>query len=108
MNSIKLKKLAKNFINYEKVKNYDNSIRKFGSVGKVETYQEVKTERENWILKSIGNHHMQPTHTPYLTKEWLQPKRYKTHLLGTTYVYDFSELFCQAIRIQWNRASHHN
>ena len=29
-------------------------------------------------------------------------------MLGTTYVYDFSELFCQAIRIQWNRASHHN
>ena len=28
--------------------------------------------------------------------------------MGTTYVYDFPELFRQAIRIQWNRASHHN
>ena len=66
---------------------------------KVETY---KTERENWILKSIGNHgsmHLQPTHTPYPTKEWLQPRRYKAHLLRTTYVYDFPELFRQAIRM---------
>ena len=37
----------------------------------------MKTERENWILK----YHMQPTHTPYLTKEWLQPKRYKAEPL---------------------------
>ena len=78
MNSIKLKKLAKNFINYEKVKNYDNSIRKFGCVVKVETYQEVKTERENWILKSIGNHgsmHLQPTHTPYPINERIASTR---------------------------------
>ncbi|CAG8507081.1 5656_t:CDS:2, partial [Acaulospora morrowiae] len=82
-----------------------------GYVVKVETYQEVKTERDNIILKSIGragSMHLQPIHTPYPTKEWLQPKRYKAHLLGTTYVYDFPELFRQAIRIQWNRASHYN
>ncbi|RIA91939.1 acetyl-CoA carboxylase [Glomus cerebriforme] len=82
-----------------------------GYVVKVETYQEVKTERDNWILKSIGRDgsmHLQPTHTPYPTKEWLQPRRYKAHLMGTTYVYDFPELFRQAIRTQWNRASHYN
>ncbi|GBC48526.2 uncharacterized protein OCT59_029816 [Rhizophagus irregularis] len=82
-----------------------------GYVVKVETYQEVKTERDSWILKSIGKHgsmHLQPTHTPYPTKEWLQPRRYKAHLMGTTYVYDFPELFRQAIRTQWNRASHYN
>ena len=52
--------------------------------------------------------HLQPTHTPYPTKEWLQPRRYKAHLMGTTYAYDFPELFRQAIRILWNRASHHS
>ncbi|CAI2183351.1 18486_t:CDS:2, partial [Funneliformis geosporum] len=31
--------------------------------------------------------------------------RYKAHLMGTTYAYDFSELFRQAISILWNRAS---
>ncbi|CAI2197706.1 6393_t:CDS:2, partial [Funneliformis geosporum] len=45
---------------------------------------------------------------PYPTKEWLQPRRYKDHLMCTTYAYDFPELFCQAIRILWNRASHHS
>ncbi|CAG8532450.1 333_t:CDS:2 [Funneliformis mosseae] len=82
-----------------------------GYVVKVETYQEVKTERESWILKSIGQQgsmHLQPTNTPYPTKEWLQPRRYKAHLMGTTYAYDFPELFRQAIRILWNRASHHS
>ncbi|CAI2199952.1 10574_t:CDS:2, partial [Funneliformis geosporum] len=55
----------------------------------------VKTERESW-------------NPPYPTKEWLQPRRYKDHLMCTTYAYDFPELFCQAIRILWNRASHHS
>ncbi|CAI2193698.1 4042_t:CDS:2, partial [Funneliformis geosporum] len=57
-----------------------------------------------WILKSIGRPHLQPTHA----KEWLQPRRYKTYLMGTTYAYDFPELFRQAIRIRWNRASYHS
>ncbi|CAG8486585.1 8073_t:CDS:2 [Diversispora eburnea] len=82
-----------------------------GYVVKVETYQEVTTEKNNIILKSIGktgSMHLQSIHTPYPTKEWLQPKRYKAHLLGTTYVYDFPELFRQATRTQWNRAAHYN
>ncbi|KAF0496183.1 acetyl-CoA carboxylase [Gigaspora margarita] len=80
-----------------------------GYVVKIETYQEVKTEGDNTILKSIGkigSLHLQPTLTPYPTKEWLQPKRFKAHLMGTTYVYDFPELFRQAVRTQWNRAIH--
>ncbi|CAI2179897.1 16532_t:CDS:2 [Funneliformis geosporum] len=40
--------------------------------------------------------YLQPTHTPYPTKEWFQPRRYK----------DFPELFGQAIRILWNCAYH--
>jgi hypothetical protein len=31
------------------------------------------------------------------TKESLQPKRYQAHLIGTTYVYDFPELFFKAL-----------
>nr|CAG8435070.1 14004_t:CDS:2 [Entrophospora candida] len=82
-----------------------------GYVVKVEAYQEVKTDKENWILKSIGKQgsmHLQSIHTPYPIKEWLQPRRYKAHLMGTTYVYDFPELFRQGIRTQWNRAAHNN
>ncbi|KAG9291426.1 hypothetical protein G9A89_021845 [Geosiphon pyriformis] len=76
-----------------------------GFVLKVESYQEVKTERDTWILKSMGppgSMHLQPINTPYAIKEWLQPRRYKAHLMGTTYVYDFPELFRQALLSQWN------
>ena len=48
--------------------------------------------------------HLRPVSTPYPTKEWLQPKRYKAHLMGTQYVYDFPELFRQAIQNSWAKA----
>ncbi|CEJ03891.1 Putative Acetyl-CoA carboxylase [Rhizopus microsporus] len=68
-----------------------------GFILKVDVYQEIKTEKSGWVLKSLnkipGSMHMQPLSTPYPTKEWLQPRRYKAHLMGTTYVYDFPELF---------------
>ena len=51
---------------------------------------------------------LQQTQTPYPTKEWLQPRRYKAHLMGTTYVYVFPELFRQAIGTKWNCALQHN
>lgn len=75
-----------------------------GFVVKYEAYREVTTEKGAVILKSIGPQgalHLQPVNTPYPTKEWLQPKRYKAHVVGTTYVYDFPDLFRQAIRKQW-------
>ncbi|CAG8469460.1 4231_t:CDS:2 [Paraglomus brasilianum] len=81
-----------------------------GYVLRIESYQEVKTDRGGWILKSIGKQgtmHLQPIHTKYPTKEWLQPRRYKAHLMGTTYVYDFPELFRQAARVQWSKAAHY-
>ncbi|CAI2180845.1 11067_t:CDS:2 [Funneliformis geosporum] len=34
-----------------------------------------------------------------LSGEWLQPRRYKAHLMGITYAYDFPELFHQAIDV---------
>ncbi|KAI8890576.1 acetyl-CoA carboxylase [Backusella circina FSU 941] len=79
-----------------------------GFILKVEVYQEVKTDKNGWVLKSVnkipGAMHMQSLSNPYPTKEWLQPRRYKAHLMGTTYVYDFPELFRQAIQTQWTLA----
>lgn len=76
-----------------------------GFVIKVDTYAEIKADKGEWIFKSFGpttgSMHLRPITTPYPTKEALQPKRYKAHVLGTTYVYDFPELFSQAVRQQW-------
>ena len=82
-----------------------------GYVIQVELYAEKKSDRGNeWLFHSIGGTtkigamHLRPVSTPYPTKEWLQPKRYKAHLMGTQYVYDFPELFRQAIQNSWTRA----
>ncbi|KAI0306019.1 acetyl-CoA carboxylase [Multifurca ochricompacta] len=64
-------------------------------------YQEITTEKGTIILKSIGEKgplHLQPVNQPYSTKESLQPKRYQAHLIGTTYVYDFPDLFSKALQ----------
>jgi acetyl-CoA carboxylase/biotin carboxylase 1 len=79
-----------------------------GFVIKIDTYAEVKNDKGEWIFKSFGPQtgpmHLRPITTPYPTKEWLQPKRYKAHIMGTTYVYDFPDLFSQAIRQEWQAA----
>ncbi|CCJ31347.1 unnamed protein product [Pneumocystis jirovecii] len=76
-----------------------------------ELYTEVKTEKGNYIFQSIGppgSMHLRSITTPYATKEWLQPKRYKAHLIGTTYVYDFPDIFRQAVRISWQKYAQNN
>ena len=82
-----------------------------GYVIAVELYAERKSEKGGeWIFQSIGGTtkigslHLRPVSTPYATKEWLQPKRYKAHLIGTQYVYDFPELFRQAFQNSWQKA----
>jgi hypothetical protein len=82
-----------------------------GYVIQVEMYAERKSEKGgDWVFQSIGgttkigSMHLRPVSTPYPTKEWLQPKRYKAHLMGTQYVYDFPELFRQAIQNSWVKA----
>lgn len=35
--------------------------------------------------------------TPYVTKDLLQSKRFQAQSLGTTYVYDFPEMFRQVL-----------
>ncbi|EIW67071.1 hypothetical protein TREMEDRAFT_40657 [Tremella mesenterica DSM 1558] len=75
-----------------------------GFVVKYEAYQEVINENGVAILKSIGDqgqYHLQPVNFPYSTKESLQPRRYQAHIIGTTYVYDFPDLFRQAIEKHW-------
>ncbi|CAI4767824.1 AQG_2a_G0047460.mRNA.1.CDS.1 [Saccharomyces cerevisiae] len=79
-----------------------------GYVIKTEMYTEVKNAKGEWVFKSLGkpgSMHLRPIATPYPVKEWLQPKRYKAHLMGTTYVYDFPELFRQASSSQWKNFS---
>ncbi|KAI4523307.1 hypothetical protein K525DRAFT_254691 [Schizophyllum commune Loenen D] len=70
-------------------------------------YQEITTDKGTTILKSIGEKgplHLQPVHQAYPTKESLQPKRYQAHLIGTTYVYDFPQLFAKALNNVWLEA----
>ncbi|KAK9765298.1 acetyl-coenzyme-A carboxylase, variant 3 [Basidiobolus ranarum] len=82
-----------------------------GFVLKMETYTEEKSTSGEWIYKSLGSPgsmHLLPVSSKYQTKEWLQPRRYKAHVMGTTYVYDFPELFTQSIRQIWNEATAKN
>ncbi|KAH8197052.1 hypothetical protein TruAng_008803 [Truncatella angustata] len=78
-----------------------------GYVIQVEIYAERKSEKGEMVFHSIGGTtkigamHLLPITTPYPTKNALQPKRYKAHLMGTQYVYDFPELFRQAIQNSW-------
>ncbi|KAF2834537.1 hypothetical protein M501DRAFT_1000167 [Patellaria atrata CBS 101060] len=81
-----------------------------GYVIQVELYAERKSDKGGqWIFHSIGgttkigSMHLRPVSTPYPTKGALQPKRYKAHIMGTQYVYDFPELFRQAVENSWNQ-----
>ena len=79
-----------------------------GYVVKTELYCEIKNQDGIWLFKSlekVGSMHLRPISTPYPVKEFLQPKRYKAHLMGTTYVYDFPELFKQAVVSAWKKYS---
>ncbi|KAK3859492.1 hypothetical protein Pcinc_034403 [Petrolisthes cinctipes] len=48
-----------------------------------------------------GPLHGLPISTPYMTKDYLQLKRFQAQINGTTYVYDFPEMFRQAIERVW-------
>ena len=51
------------------------------------------------ILETYGNKigplHGLKVNTPYVTKDHLQQKRFTAQSHGTTYVYDYPEVFCQ-------------
>ncbi|KAF5881624.1 acetyl-CoA carboxylase 2, partial [Clarias magur] len=72
-------------------------------------YQEVTDTATGQIMfKSYTEKHG-PLHgmlinTPYVTKDLLQAKRFQAQSLGTTYVYDFPEMFRQALFKIWGSA----
>ena len=78
-----------------------------GYVARVDIYQETRDSFGIQRLMSItsppGRLHKQPVHQKYEVKESIQPKRYKAHLMGTTYVYDFPDLFKRALEKTWIR-----
>ena len=53
------------------------------------------------ILETYGNKigplHGLKINTPYVTKDHLQQKRFTAQSHGTTYVYDYPEVFCQVM-----------
>ncbi|MBE3047543.1 hypothetical protein IMZ48_34530, partial [Candidatus Bathyarchaeota archaeon] len=81
-----------------------------GYIVDVDMYAEQKSEKGDWVFHSIGGTkekgpmHLRHVATPYPTKNQLQPKRYQAHIMGTQYVYDFPELFRQAIHYSWGKA----
>ncbi|XP_030893573.1 acetyl-CoA carboxylase 2 [Leptonychotes weddellii] len=67
----------------------------------ISLYKEVTDSRSgNIMFHSFGNkqgpQHGMLINTPYVTKDLLQAKRFQAQSLGTTYVYDFPEMFRQA------------
>uniref|UniRef100_A0A452R4U2 Acetyl-CoA carboxylase beta n=1 Tax=Ursus americanus TaxID=9643 RepID=A0A452R4U2_URSAM len=78
----------------------------------ISLYKEVTDPRsgnvrgkKDIMFHSFGNkqgpQHGMLINTPYVTKDLLQAKRFQAQSLGTTYVYDFPELFRQALFKLW-------
>ncbi|CAI4035678.1 hypothetical protein SMKI_13G3290 [Saccharomyces mikatae IFO 1815] len=79
---------------------------KSGYVMKIEAYYEVMGKNGNLVLEPCskhGHYSRKPVLLPYAVKDSLQPKRYKAQFMGTTYVYDYPDLFRQAAIQQWKR-----
>ena len=77
-----------------------------GYAVRTELYTEMMNFKNEWILKSVkepGSMHSKPISTPYPVREVLQQKRFRAHSMGTTYIYDFPELFRQASLYQWKK-----
>ncbi|XP_050530810.1 acetyl-CoA carboxylase isoform X6 [Daktulosphaira vitifoliae] len=57
-----------------------------------------------------GPLHGLPVSTPYVTKDFLQQKRFQAQSAGTTYVYDIPDMFRQVIEVLWQEyiAEHPN
>jgi len=77
-----------------------------GYITKIEIYEEVTNKDGITVFRTAigdipGSLDLQPVNLPYSTKEAVQPKRNKAHLMGTTYVYDFPDLFQLALQQIW-------
>uniref|UniRef100_A0A4W3J068 Acetyl-CoA carboxylase 1-like n=1 Tax=Callorhinchus milii TaxID=7868 RepID=A0A4W3J068_CALMI len=72
----------------------------------ISLYKEVTNSRTGQIMFQAYGDKQGPLHgmlinTPYVTKDLLQSKRFQAQSLGTTYVYDFPEMFRQALLKLW-------
>ncbi|XP_053444554.1 acetyl-CoA carboxylase 2 isoform X1 [Nycticebus coucang] len=72
----------------------------------ISLYKELTDPRSgNIMFHSFGNkqgpQHGMLINTPYVTKDLLQAKRFQAQSLGTTYIYDFPEMFRQALFKLW-------
>ncbi|XP_066116448.1 acetyl-CoA carboxylase 2 isoform X1 [Saccopteryx bilineata] len=72
----------------------------------ISLYKEVNDPRSGNIMfhsfgDKQGSQHGMLINTPYVTKDLLQAKRFQAQSLGTTYVYDFPEMFRQALFKLW-------
>lgn len=52
-----------------------------------------------------GSLHGHPISTPYMTKDFLQQKRFQAQSNGTTYVYDVPDMFRQMTERHWREFS---
>ncbi|PVU98937.1 hypothetical protein BB559_001149 [Furculomyces boomerangus] len=78
-----------------------------GFVPKLESYIEtLNRETNDWVLQSLdsppGSLDKVPASHPYKIRDPLQSRRYKAHVMGTAYVYDYPSLFHQALINQWH------
>ncbi|ORZ36812.1 carboxyl transferase domain-domain-containing protein [Catenaria anguillulae PL171] len=82
---------------------------------KAERYREVPDEPSGKVMlhtefttavSGKGEHHLALADHVYLNKELVQPKRYRAHVMGTTYVYDYPDLFREALMRQWAHYPH--
>ncbi|XP_020292337.1 acetyl-CoA carboxylase isoform X2 [Pseudomyrmex gracilis] len=65
-----------------------------------ESYPPTAANAANW---RPGPMHGLPISTPYLTKDYLQAKRFQAQSAGTTYVYDLPDMFRQQVEKLWQR-----
>ncbi|XP_037125079.1 acetyl-CoA carboxylase 1 isoform X2 [Syngnathus acus] len=78
----------------------------------ISLYKEVTDSRTGQIMFQAYGDKQGPLHgmlinTPYVTKDLLQSKRFQAQSLGTTYVYDFPEMFRQALKKLWHSSEAH-
>ena len=65
-----------------------------------ESYVPPNSNNTNW---RPGQMHGLPISTPYLTKDYLQAKRFQAQSNGSTYAYDLPDMFRQQIEKAWTK-----
>lgn len=65
-----------------------------------ESYPPPTANLSNW---RPGPMHGLPISTPYLTKDYLQAKRFQAQSAGTTYAYDLPDIFRQQVEKSWHK-----